>query len=135
MKNILIFGFGKWSKKIIKYLKLSKKFKKVYVKTTSKFFEIYPKYKIINFQNFKTYLNDFKYIHICTNTETHFQLFKLYNFNQKNLIVEKPLVNSENELKNIKFYFSSNKIIIDYIYLYSPIFKKFKYKFNSKSDL
>ena len=50
MNAILIFGYGKWAKKIIRYLKSSKKFKKIYVKTSSNFFIIYPQKKKFRFQ-------------------------------------------------------------------------------------
>ena len=42
-KAILIFGHGKWSQKVIGFLKKSKSFDSIYIKTSSKFFKIYPK--------------------------------------------------------------------------------------------
>lgn len=134
-KKILIFGFGKWSKTIISYLKKNNKFHKIYVKTSSEFFQIYPQKKIINIDLFRSYLNDLKYIHICTPAESHFRILKLYNLKDKRIIIEKPLVTKKNELDKIKFFFKSNKIIVNYIDLYNQNLSKIKKKINNKSIL
>ncbi|MDA8992642.1 Gfo/Idh/MocA family oxidoreductase, partial [Candidatus Pelagibacter ubique] len=120
MKTILIFGYGSWAKKIIRYLKASKNFKEIYVKTSFKFFTIYPQKKNINLSLFEIYLKKLDIIHICVPTEKHFKIIKINKLYDKKLIVEKPLVKKINELRNIKHYFKKNKLIVNYIDLYNP---------------
>jgi len=48
MKHHLIIGFGKWSKKIIDFLKEKKLFSKIYIKTRHYYFELDSKKKIHN---------------------------------------------------------------------------------------
>ncbi len=64
-KAVLIFGYGKWSQKVLGFLKKSKSFDSIYIKTSSKFFKIYPKQTEINFKEFKNQIENFKYLHIC----------------------------------------------------------------------
>ena len=135
IKTILIFGYGKWAKKIIKFLKEHKKFDEVYVKTSSKFFKIYPQKKIIRLKNFENVIKTFKYFHICTPAKSHYAIIKKNNLNKVNLIIEKPLVEKKLHLKNIKSFFNSNKIIVNYIDLYNPHLLKISKKKQKISNL
>ena len=106
MKNtILIFGYGKWAKKIVKFLKKYKKFDEVYIKTSSKFFKIYPRKKVIELENFENIIKTFKYFHICTPVKSHYEIVKMNNLNNVKLVIEKPLVKKKNRFKKDKAFF------------------------------
>jgi len=135
IKTILIFGYGKWVKKIVKFLKESKKFDEVYIKTSSKFFKIYPQKKEINLENFENIIKTFKYFHICTPAKSHYEIVKINNLNNVKLIIEKPVVEKKLDLNKIKPFFNSNKIIINYIDLYNPLLIKIRKKIDKISNL
>ena len=134
-KAILIFGHGKWSQKVIGFLKKSKSFDSIYIKTSSKFFKIYPKKTEINLKEFKNHIENFKYLHICTPTKSHFGIIKFNNLNNKKIIIEKPLVKRKVDLDNIKHFFKLNKIIVNYIDLYNPLLLKVKKRINLIQNL
>ena len=134
-KAILIFGYGKWSQKVLGFLKKSKSFDSIYIKTSSKFFKIYPKKTEINLKEFKNQIENFKYLHICTPTKSHFSIIKKNNLNNKKIIIEKPLVKRKVDLDNIKHFFRLNKIIVNYIDLYNPLLLKVKKRINLIQNL
>lgn len=136
MKNtILIFGYGKWAKKIVKFLKKYKKFDEVYIKTSFKFFKIYPRKKVIELENFENVIKTFKYFHICTPVKSHYEIVKMNNLNNVKLVIEKPLVKKKIDLKKIKPFFNSSKIIINYIDLYNPQLQEINKKIHKISNL
>jgi hypothetical protein len=135
INTILIFGYGKWAKKIVNFLKEYKVFDEVYIKTSSKFFKIYPRKKVIEFENFENIIKTFKYFHICTPVKSHYEIVKINNLNNVKLIIEKPLVKKKIDLKKIKPFFNSNKIIINYIDLYNPQLLKISKKIHKVSNL
>ena len=135
INTILIFGYGKWAKKIVNFLKEYKVFDEVYIKTSSKFFKIYPRKKLIRIENFKNIIKTFKYFHICTPEKSHYEIVKINNLNNVKLIIEKPLVKNKIELKKIKPFFNSNKIIVNYIDLYNPKLLRITRKIEKISNL
>lgn len=134
-ESILIFGYGKWSQKVFQFLKKRKKFNKIYVKTSSKFFRLYPKKKEFTVKEFRSKIKNTKNIHICVPTKDHFKIVRDYNLNNKNIIIEKPLVKKKIELDKIKRFFKLNKIIVNYIDLYNPLLLKIKKKINYIENL
>jgi hypothetical protein len=134
-KIILIFGYGKWAKKIIKFLKNTKKFTEIYIKTSEKFFKIYPNKKEFKLKSFKNKIKNIRYFHICAPTHKHYEIIKSNNLKYVKLIVEKPLIKKKNELNKIKTYFKYNKIIVNYIDLYNPLLGIIKKKIDKISSL
>ena len=127
MKNLLIIGYGKWGKKIIKNLINTKIYNDIFIKTRS----VYYKYDF-KLNNKKKFLENLKKkydrVHICVPTDQHYSVLKKY-LNIKNLSIEKPLFN------DLKYFKKINKkfIKVNYIDLYNPITKFiFKYIKNKK---
>jgi|LakMenEpi03Aug12_release.lakeMendotaPanAssembly.Ray.scaffolds.fasta_scaffold200221_2 hypothetical protein len=134
-KVILIFGYGKWSQKIIRFLKKSKIFNEIYIRTTSKFFKIYPYKTELKLSEFKYKIKKFKYLHICAPTITHYKIIQINDLNNKKIIIEKPLVQKKVDLNNIRPFFKSNKILVNYIDLYNPLLLNLKRKLKSVKQL
>jgi hypothetical protein len=134
-KKILIFGYGKWAKKIIRFLKKKKTFTEIYIKTSKRFFKIYPEKRKFILKNFDNQISKIKYFHICAPTSKHYEIIELNNFRKVKLIIEKPLINKNNELSKIKPFFKYNKIIVNYIDLYNPLLQSIKKKINTITSL
>lgn len=118
MKDHLIIGFGKWSKKIINFLEKKKFFNKIYIKNRRYYFE-YKKNSILK----KTSLNKIKKninsIHICTPLKSHYPYLKKF-INIKKIIVEKPFLQNSNEIKKIKKLIPKKSLLyVNYTYLFN----------------
>jgi hypothetical protein len=117
MKNLLIIGYGKWAKKIIKNLSNTNVYNVIFIKTKDNYykynFNLNKKEKISKVQIKK---NDS--VHICVPTNQHFSVMKKYLY-IKNLSIEKPLFDKLNYFKKVKRKF----IKVNYIDLYNPITK------------
>ena len=124
----IIIGYGNWAKKIIKFLKKNNYFSRIIVVTRKKQFFIFPKYKKIARKDLNNIFLKAKSVHICSNNRSHFlYIEKFVNLN-KNIIVEKPFINSQKELHNINKIIKKNKkrILVNYTDLYNSFFPKIK---------
>ena len=72
-------------------------------------------------------------MHICSNNQSHFSYKKKFVILNKNIIVEKPFINSQKELQNINKIIKKNKkkILVNYTDLFNPFFPKIKKIFNN----
>ena len=134
-KIILIFGYGKWAKKIIRFLKNKKTFTEIYIKTSKRFLKIHPEKKELKLESFDSKINKIRYFHICAPTSKHYKIIETNNFRKVNLIIEKPLINKNNELNKIRPFFKYNKIIVNYIDLYNPLLQNIKKEINAITSL
>ena len=121
MKYHLIIGFGKWSKKIISFLQKKKLFYKIYIKTRHYYFELGSMKKIHN-KEFDRIQKKIDSIHICTPVKSHYFYIKKFS-KIKRIIVEKPFLTNLSQLKKIEnIYSSKTLLLVNYTYLFSPIF-------------
>ena len=129
----IIIGYGNWAKKIIKFLKKNNFFNKIIVVTRKKQFLIFPKYKKIYRKDLNNIFLKAKSVHICSNNQSHFLYIKKFVILNKNIIVEKPFINSQKELQNINKIIKKNKkkILVNYTDLFNPFFPKIKKIFNN----
>ena len=121
MKNHLIIGFGKWSKKIIHFLEKKKIFNKIYVKNRTNYFEYSKnfKYQKISLNKIKKDINS---IHICTPLKSHYFYLKKF-INIQKIIVEKPFLQSIDQINNIEKLITKKKLIyVNYTYLFNSFF-------------
>jgi len=124
MNYHLIIGYGKWSKKNLKYLKNKKIFDKIIIKNRKKYFFFHNKKPIQNlFKN--EILRKIKSVHICTPINNHFNHLKKYN-NFEKTIVEKPFLKKLNELNKIKKIYKNRFFWVNYIDTFSPLIGKIK---------
>lgn len=126
MPNHLIIGYSDWGKKIASFLIKQKLFNKIYIINTKKFFEIYPKYKLINKKSFKKESSKINTVHICSSVKTHLKYFKL--FQNKDLIIEKPIVEDLKELNKFKriYRHKRKKTLVNYTDLFNNSITKLK---------
>ena len=136
--KLLIIGSGRWSIEILKEL-LNKVLNKrnIYIfGKTRKIKQIQKKFKINSIDSL-TQIKDRKITHtiICNKTNNHYQTFKkLYKFNT-NILIEKPLTDSD---KNNFYIFKksnkiNNKIYISSQFYFSDFFLSLKkYIFNNR---
>ena len=78
LKNHIIVGKGKWAKKILFFLKKNKIAEQIVVISKKKKFIFYPKYKKLNEQEFKKYLDKSQTAHICSSTKTQIKYFNYF---------------------------------------------------------
>ena len=124
MNYHLIIGYGKWSKKNLKYLKNKKIFDKIIIKNRKKYFFFHNKKPIQNlFKN--EILKKIKSVHICTPINNHFDHLKKYSHFEKT-IVEKPFLKKLNELNKIKKIYKNRFFWVNYIDTFSPLIDKIK---------
>ena len=124
MNYHLIIGYGKWSKKNLKYLKNKKIFDKIIIKNRKKYFFFDNKKPIQNlFKN--EILKKIKSVHICTPINNHFDHLKKYSHFEKT-IVEKPFLKKLNELNKIKKIYKNRFFWVNYIDTFSPLIDKIK---------
>ena len=124
MNYHLIIGYGKWSKKNLKYLKNKKIFDKIIIKNRKKYFFFHNKKPIQNlFKN--EVLKKIKSVHICTPINNHFDHLKKYSHFEKT-IVEKPFLKKLNELNKIKKIYKNRFFWVNYIDTFSPLIDKIK---------
>ena len=129
----IIIGYGNWAKKIIKFLKRNNFFSRIIVVTSKKQFLIFPNYKKIDRKDLNNIFLKAKSVHICSNNQSHFSYIKKFVILNKNIIVEKPFINSQKELQNINKIIKKNKkkILVNYTDLFNPFFPKIKKIFNN----
>ena len=129
----IIIGYGNWAKKIIKFLKRNNFFSRIIVVTSKKQFFIFPNYKKIDRKDLNNIFLKAKSVHICSNNQSHFSYMKKFVLLNKNIIVEKPFINSQKELQNINKIIKKNKkkILVNYTDLFNPFFSKIKKIFNN----
>ncbi len=124
MNYHLIIGYGKWSKKNLKYLKNKKIFDKIIIKNRKKYFFFDKKKPIQNlFKN--EILKKIKSVHICTPINNHFNHLKKYSHFEKT-IVEKPFLKKISELNKIKKIYKNRFFWVNYIDTFSPLIDKIK---------
>ena len=124
MNYHLIIGYGKWSKKNLKYLKNKKIFNKIIIKNRKKYFFFHNKKPIQNlFKN--EVLKKIKSVHICTPINKHFDHLKKYSHFEKT-IVEKPFLKKISELNKIKKIYKNRFFWVNYIDTFSPLIDKIK---------
>lgn len=126
MPSHLIIGYSDWGKKIASFLIKQKIYNKIYIINTKEFFEIYPKYKILKRKNFIKESSKINTVHICSSVKTHLKYYKL--FQNKNLIIEKPIVDNLKELDKFKRIYQKKKqkTLVNYTDLFSDKLKKLK---------
>lgn len=115
MKNLLIIGYGRWGKKILKNLINTKIYSDIFIKTKNAYYKY--DFKLNNKKKFlENPRKKFDRVHICVRTDQHYSILKKY-LNIKNLSIEKPLFN------DLKYFKKINKrfIKVNYIDLYNPI--------------
>ena len=119
MQIHIIIGYGDWGRKIANFLINQKFFKKIYIKNSSNFFEIYPKYKVLNKKLFSKVLKDIDTAHICSPVQTHLRYYKILH--SKKVILEKPIVSSKKQFKNFKDIYKTkkNKTLVNYTDLFN----------------
>lgn len=128
MKNLLIIGYGKWGKKIIKNLINTKIYNEIFIKKRN----AYYKYDF-KLNNIKKILENpkkkYDRVHICVPTDQHYSILKKY-LNIKNLSIEKPLFD------DLKYFKKINKrfIKVNYIDLYNPI-TRFIFKYTKEKKI
>ena len=105
----IIIGYGNWAKKIIKFLKINNFFSRIIVVRRKKQFFIFPKYNKIDRKDLNNIFLKAKSVHICSNNQSHFSYIKKFVTLNKNIIVEKPFINSQKELQNINKIIKKNK--------------------------
>ena len=129
----IIIGYGNWAKKIIKFLKRNNFFSRIIVVTSKKQFLIFHNYKKIDRKDLNNIFLKAKSVHICSNNHSHFSYIKKFVILNKNIIVEKPFINSQKELQNINKIIKKNKkkILVNYTDLFNPFFYKIKKIFNN----
>jgi len=137
MPSHLVIGYSDWGKKITNFLIKKKYFSKIYIVNSKKFFEIFPKYKLLNKKKFKNKTKEINTIHICSSVKTHLKYFEL--FKNKNLIIEKPIVDSLKQLSRFKKIFRKKrkKSLVNYTDLFNDNLTKLKKKsfFNNSKQL
>ena len=131
MNYHLIIGYGKWSKKNLKYLKNKNFFDEIIIKKRNKYFFYSKKRKITNLKKNGT-LNNIKSIHICTPFKSHFSHLKKFNFFEKT-VIEKPFVQKISQLKTIKNLYNNKYFLVNYIDVFNPLIPKLKKLLNKKN--
>ncbi len=131
MNYHLIVGYGKWSKKNLKYLKNKNFFKEIIIKDRKNYFFFDSKIKINNFVKSEIF-KKIKSVHICTPINNHFKDLKKYKFFKKT-IVEKPFVKNIKELSKIKKIYQNKFFRVNYIDTFSPLIKKINTSINKKN--
>jgi predicted dehydrogenase len=121
--NIGLIGFGKIGNKIFNELKQSKKVRNIYIlkknKANHNDFQIFTKEK-------KFFKNKIDIFFISTPTNSHYYFLKKIIKKKKNFFIEKPFVENENELKQVKNIKKFRKnIFVNYIDIYNPSFSIF----------
>ena len=97
-----------------------------------------PSFKKIKKKDLKKVSSSAKSVHICSNNNSHIFYVKKYSKIINNIIVEKPLINSQKEFINVnKLYKKNNNIIVNYTDLFNPLFSKIGkiFKNNSKKKI
>tara|TARA_X000000950_G_scaffold238620_1_gene290772 strand:+ start:112 stop:969 length:858 start_codon:yes stop_codon:yes gene_type:complete len=117
MKNLLIIGYGKWGKKIFNYFNSTNFFNNIYIKRLTKNYTYCKKKKKLIEIDGNVVPKNIDFVHICSPTKTHYSLFKKFK-KAKNLSVEKPLFDKENQYS---FFKDQDSIKVNYIDLYNPI--------------
>lgn len=129
-KKICIIGHGHHVEKtIIPSLNIKSENIKIVTKKKLKNFETFPNIK----EALKILTKDYIFFN-STPPKLHYSITKLILSSGFNVIVEKPLCLSANQLKNLKNIATNKKLIMfeNMMYLYSKQFQFFKKLFNKK---
>ncbi len=119
MKKLLIIGYGKWGKKIVKNLINAKVYNEIYIKTKNAYYQC--DFRLIKKKtSIDIPLKKYDRVHICVPTNQHYSVLQNY-INIKNLSIEKPLFNQLKFFKKLK----KKTIKVNYTDLYNPITKFF----------
>tara|TARA_X000000950_G_C13741808_1_gene588814 strand:+ start:112 stop:1008 length:897 start_codon:yes stop_codon:yes gene_type:complete len=121
MKNLLIIGYGKWGKKIFNFLKKKNLFNTIYIKQTNKTYVYNNKKNQLNKINNNYLPKNINFVHICSQVETHYSLYKKYK-KIKYLSIEKPLFNKWSQYNTFNDQYSIN---VNYVDLYNPVIENF----------
>ena len=130
MNYHLIVGFGKWSKKNLRYLKSKKKISNIIIKTRDKY--IYPNKDEIEGLKINRILKKTKTVHICTPVKNHYESLKKFKFYKK-IIVEKPIVENKAQLNKIKKLYKNKFFIVNYIDIFNPLMNKIRLSLKKKN--
>lgn len=131
----IIIGYGDWGRKIANFLVYQNFFKKIYIKNSTNFFEIYPKYKVLNNKTFSKVLNNIDTAHICSSAQSHLKYYKILY--AKKVILEKPIVSSKSQFKNFKDIYKSKKTktLVNYTDLFNKRVTSLKKIIKKKNNL
>ena len=125
--NIVIIGFGELGKK---YFKLLKKYKKINISIIEKKKQS-SKIKFYEHVKFLPRSKNYYLLIICTPPKERLKIFKsIDGLKIENIICEKPIANSFNELKKINKIVNKNKIKI-----YTNYIRKFINEFQYLNKL
>ena len=117
-KSVLIIGFGSIGEKHAMILKKFFNFYNIFILTKRKTKKYFTIRKLNDIKKF-----DFDYIIISSNTSKHFTHIKYIekNFNNKKILVEKPLFNKFQKIKIKK-----NKVFVGYNLRFHPLIQYLK---------
>jgi len=131
MNYHLIIGYGKWSKKNLRYLRNKNFFDKIIIKDRKKYFFFQNKKQIKNLKKDKI-IEKIKSVHICTPIGNHFNHLKKYN-NFEKTIIEKPFLTKIKEFKKIKKLYKNKFFWVNYIDTFSPLINKINKSLSKKN--
>lgn len=123
LDNHIIVGYGKWAKKIVKFLVKYRLTKSLIIIRKKKVFIHYPFYKKISLRTFNNDIKNYNSAHICSDNKTHLRFFNLFTKYNLNFIVEKPLVNNLKEFNKLSKN-KNSKFLVNYIDLFNPQISK-----------
>lgn len=127
MKNVAVFGVGKWG---INFLRIFKK-----LKVLCYFFDKDKKNVCVSFKSKEDILKDknIKHIIISTPISTHFSIAQECILSGKNIFVEKPLSTSVKEIRILNRLSKKYKkyVMCGHLLVYNPIFIRLQRIINS----
>lgn len=137
-----IIGAGYWGKNIIRnVINKSSQFKLLYIcdlslNLLSNIKETFKEKNIIYTTDINDIINDndVKLVYLVTPPITHYELAMKFLLTKKNIVVEKPLCDSSEKVKNlIKISKENNcQIFVDYTYIYNNNIIELKKQINNK---
>lgn len=126
--NFLVIGYGNIAKVHITNIKKLYPNSKIDVLKKSKI-----KISNKNINNFYYDLKEinifnYKYVFICSNTDTHFFYLNKFSCTKAQIFIEKPLINNLSELNKIQLIKNklNNQITVGYVLRFHPIIIKLK---------
>ena len=139
VKKIALIGIGYWGKVYLKYLSFNKKslIKRIYYRNNKpniKEFKL-PQKVLTNNLNDILKDKDINFVNVVTPIQTHAELVIKFLKNNKNVLVEKPLVMNQIQKNKINRLLKHNKIklLVSYPYLFSKTLSNAKKIVNSKN--
>ncbi|MDC0654186.1 Gfo/Idh/MocA family oxidoreductase [Candidatus Marinimicrobia bacterium] len=137
-KSILLFGVGYWGKNHLRELSSNKSVKSVFV--VDPYYDMNPDLvkdypDVIFLKSYDDFLNQHLKADgaiIATPPATHFEIAKKCLKNNLHVLIEKPMVETVEELNILKELAGDNKVLMSgHTYLYNPAIKRMKEIINS----